>query len=92
MYIISDDLLWDFYKFFWLQSCVQVISEKTYCSKILFAIWKACLYQNDLNRNSYRTGNEPRIIPSFSFIQNQKQESNFQQVGGLVTRLTFQFN
>ena len=31
------------------------------------------------------------LSPFFSFLTNQKQESGFQQVGGLVTKIIFVF-
>ena len=49
------------------------------------------LYENDLNFNSYKFSCKFNFIPFLSFHRNQKQESNFQQVGGLATRNSFTF-
>ena len=44
------------------------------------------LHENNRNYNSYRFSNKSVFILFLSFLTNQKQESGFQQVGGLVTR------
>ena len=64
---------------------IQVISEKQCLAKILLAIWDIFLNENNRNYNSYRFSYKFAFILFFSFLTNQKQESGFQQVGGLVT-------
>ena len=58
---------------------------KKHCvTKDLLAILEIFLRENNCNYNSYRY--EFTFILFLSFLTNQKQESSFQQVGGLVTR------
>ena len=64
----------------------QVISEKTLLARILQEILERFLYENNRNYNSYKISYKFDFIPVLSFRRNQKQESNFQQVGDLVTR------
>ena len=70
----------------------QVITEGGICridfSRNLKGIFM-CKY--DCNSNSYKFSSKFTFITFFSFHRNQKQESNFQQVGGLVTRNSFAF-
>ena len=70
----------------------QVITEGGMCridfSRNLKGILM-CKY--DCNSNSYKFSSKFTFITFFSFHRNQKQESNFQQVGGLVTRNSFAF-
>ena len=54
--------------------------------KILQGIWERFLYENNRNYNSYKFSYKFTFIPCLSFHRNQKQASNFQQVGDLVTR------
>ena len=61
---------------------LQVISEKTLCRKVLQGVLERFLYDNNRNYNSYKFD----VIPVLSFRSNQKQESDFQQDGDLVTR------
>ena len=62
-------------------------SVKKHCvAKILQGIWERFLYENNRNYNSYKFSYKFDFIPVLSFRRNQKQESNFQQVGDLVTR------
>ena len=44
------------------------------------------LHENNRNYNSYRFSYKFAFIIFLSFLTNQKQESDFQQVSGLVTR------
>ena len=60
---------------------------KKHCvTKVLLAILEIFLHENNRNYNSYRFSYEFIFILFLSFLTNQKQESSFQQVGGLVTR------
>ena len=59
-----------------------MISEKTLCRKVLQGVLERFLYDNNRNYNSYKFD----VIPVLSFRSNQKQESDFQQDGDLVTR------
>ena len=54
--------------------------------KVLLAIWEIFLHENNRNYNSYRFSYEFAFVLFLSFLSNQKQESGFQQVSGLVTR------
>ena len=60
---------------------------KKHCvAKNLQGIWERFLCENNLNYNSYKCSYKFTFISFLSFRRNQKQGSNFQQVGGLVTR------
>ena len=60
---------------------------KKHCvAKVLQAIGKMFLHENNRNYNSYRFSDKSVFILFLSYLTNQKQESGFQQVGGLVTR------
>ena len=62
-------------------------SVKNHCvTKILKEIWETFLYENNRNYNSCKVNYKVTCIPFLSFRKNQKQESNFQQVGSIVTR------
>ena len=62
-------------------------SVKTHCAaKVLLVIWDIFLHENNCNYNSYRFSYKVALILFLSFLANQKQESGFQQVGGVVTR------
>ena len=62
-------------------------SVKNHCvKKILKEIWETFLYENNRNYNSCKVNYKVTCIPFLSFRKNQKQESNFQQVGSIVTR------
>ena len=52
--------------------------------KVLLAMWEICLHESNCNYNSYKFGYTFAFIPFLSFLRNQKQESDFQQVGVLV--------
>ena len=65
---------------------------KKHCvAKILKGIWERFLYENRRNYNSYKFSYKFTLIPFLSCHRNQKQKSNFQQVGGLVTSNSFAF-
>ena len=63
--------------------------EKHSVAKILQVIWERFLYENNFNYISYKFFFKFTFIPFLSFHINQKHESNFQQVGCLVTRNSF---
>ena len=64
-------------------------SMKKHClAEILQGIRDKFLHEN--NRN-YKFSYKFTFIPFLSFYRNRKQDSNFQQVGGLVTRNIFAF-
>ena len=50
------------------------------------------ILQGILETNSYKFSYKFTFIPFLCFYRNQKQEPNFQQVGGLVTRNSFVFS
>ena len=60
--------------------------KKYYVIKILQGFWKTILYENNRNNNSYKFSYKFTFLFFLSFRRNQKQESNFQQVGVLLTR------
>ena len=63
--------------------CFKRISEKKHCvAKTLLEIWERFLYENNCNYNFYKFSYKFIFIPFLSLHRNQKQESNFQQVGG----------
>ena len=64
---------------------ILVISEKT-VAKISLAISEIFLHENNCNYNSFKLSGKSTFIIFESFLRNQKQELNFQQVGGLVTK------
>ena len=55
-------------------------------AKFLLAMKEISLHENNCNCNSYKVSYKFTFIPFLSFLRNQKQESNFKQVGGLVRR------
>ena len=61
-------------------------SVKKNCVAILLAIWERFLHENNRNYISYRFSYKFTFILFKSFLTSQKQESGFQQVGGLTTR------
>ena len=62
-------------------------SVKKHClAMILLPVWEIFLHENNCHHNSYRFSYKFAFILFFSFLTHQKQESGFQQVGGLVTR------
>ena len=67
-------------------------SLKQHCvAKILQRIWERFLYENNLNYHSYKFSYKFTSNFFLYFDRNQKQESNFQQFSGLVTRNGFAF-
>ena len=64
---------------------IQVIREKT-LGNVLLAIWELFLHENNQIYNSYRFIDKFAFILLLSFLTDQKQDSDFQQVGGLLTR------
>ena len=83
---IIKDLLRAFYKLFSLQFCVSNDQWKKYCVvKILQGICKTFLCENNRNYNSCKFSSKFTFI-LFVLSRNQNQESNFHQVGDLVTR------
>ena len=70
---------------------IQVISEKHCVVKVLLATFDIFLHENNCTYNSYRCSYKFAIVFFLSFLTNQKQESGFQQVAGLVTRNIFDF-
>ena len=65
---------------------LQMISEKTLCSKVFTRCLWGIFYENNHNYNSYKSSYKFTYISFSSFCRNQKQESSFKQVGFLVTR------
>ena len=75
MHIVGEDLLRALY----------------YVGTILQGIWERFSCKNDRNGDSHKSSYKFTFIPFLSLQINQTQESNFQQVGGLVTRKSFAF-
>ena len=67
---------------------IEMISKKTlhFVAMVLLAIWEIFLYEYNRSYNFYRFSYKFGFILFLSFLTNQKQESGFQQVGGLATR------
>ena len=61
-------------------------SVKSSVAKILLAIWEMLLLENSCHCNSYRFIYKSAFILFFSFLADQKEESGFQQVGGMTAR------
>ena len=62
-------------------------SLRKHCvAELLLAIWEIFVHENNRHYNSYRFSNKFAFIHFLSFLWNQKQESGFHQVDGLVTR------
>ena len=82
-------------------TCLQVVlltvlwfkwSARKHCvAKLLPAMRELLLHENNHNYNSYRFSYKFAFILALSFLTNQKQQSCFQQVGGLVTTTSFVF-
>ena len=65
---------------------------KKHCAvKIFPGIWEKFSDENNRNYNLYKFSNKFGFIPFLIVRRNQKQESNFQQFGGLVRRNIFPF-
>ena len=59
---------------------------KKHCvAKFLLAISEIFFHENNRNYNSYIFSYKFAFVLFFSVLTNQKQESGFQEVGGLVT-------
>ena len=87
MPIVGKDLLRAFCSLFYLQFCdLSDHWKNTGVAKISLAIWKIFLHENNCNYDSHRFSYEFVFILFLSFLTNQKQESCFQQIDGLVTR------
>ena len=83
VHIVGEDLLTALCELFSLRFCVSSVA------KILQGIWETFLHENNHNYNSYKFSYKFTFIPFLSFRKSQKQESNFQQVGGLVSKCFF---
>ena len=85
------------YSWRWLaEGILQVVLFTVFCfrwsvknsvAKILLAIWEIFLFENNCYYNSYKFSYKFTFTSFF-----QKQESNFQQVVGLVTKKQVKFN
>ena len=84
--IVREDLLRVFTGYFVYGFVFEVISEKSLCSKDFTKVLREILYENNHKSSSYKFRDKSAYIPALSFRRNQNQESNFQQVGDLVTR------
>ena len=62
--------------------CLKWSVKKRFIPKILQGIWETFFYENNRHHNSYKFA----FIPFLPFHRNQEQDSNFQQLGGLITR------
>ena len=60
--------------------------KKKSVAEILQGIRETFLYENNRDYNSYKFNCKFAFIPFLLFRRNQKQESNFQQVGGQAKR------
>ena len=60
--------------------------KKHSVAKVLLVIWEIFLHENNRNYNPYIFSHEFAFILFLFVLTNQKQEYDFQQVGGLVTR------
>ena len=88
--IVDEDLLRAFYRVAGI--CWFMWSVKKHCvAKVLPVIWGKYLHENNHNYNSYRFSYKFAFILFSSFLTDQKQESGFQQVGGLVTKNIYVF-
>ena len=82
--IVDKNLRRAFYRLFYSQFKWSV--KKRCVAKVLLVIREIFLHENNRNYNSYRFSYKFAFILFLSFLTNQKQESGFQQVDGLVTR------
>ena len=67
------------------------MSKKNCVAKISLPTCEAFLYKNNCSFNSYKFIDKFAFIPYLSLCRNQKQESNIQQVGVLLTKNNFVF-
>ena len=86
VHIVGEELLRAFYKLFCFSFVFQVISKKALYSKDFTNNLRVILYENNRNYNSNKLNCKFAFIPFLSIGRNPKQESKFQQVGGLVIR------
>ena len=62
-------------------------SVKKHCiAKVLLVNWETFLHENNRNYNSCKFSYKFTFVPFLSFLRNEKHDSSFHQVGGLVTR------
>ena len=88
VFIVGEDLLRACTGCFVDTFVIPVISEKrNSVAKVLLAILEIFLLENNRNYDPYGFSYKRAFILFFSFLTNQKEESGFQQVGGLVTRI-----
>ena len=67
-------------------------SVKKHCvAKVLLEVSQIFLHENNRNYNLYRFSCKFAFILFLSFLINLKQESSFQEVGSLVTRILLFF-
>ena len=86
VYIVGENLLKAFYRLFYLQFCDSSENVTALCSKGFTSNLTYILHENNRNYNSYRFSSKFTFILFLFFLANQKQESRFQQVGGLIAR------
>ena len=75
---------------------IQLIEKKHYVANVLLAIWETCLHEKNHNYNPYRFSYKLAfsfffflsfLVLSFLWLSFLfAKESDFQEVGGLVTR------
>ena len=87
--IFGGYVLRAFCKFFYLWSFVSSDHwmKENCVANIILDIWVTFLDKNNCNSNSYKLTHKFAFIAFLSFCLNQKQESIFQEVGGLVTKI-----
>ena len=69
--------------------CFKGSMKKQCLAKILEEIWERYLYDDNLNYNSNKFSFKFVFNTWLSFPAKQKQETNFQQVGDLVSSICF---
>ena len=62
--------------FLFTVSCFNWSLKKNCVAKILLGVWEIFSYKNNCNHNSYKLCKKFAFIRWFSFLENQKQESN----------------
>ena len=92
VYIVGKDLLNAFYRLFYSQFCDSSDNVKTLCSKGFTSNLTEILLGNNRNYSSYRFSSKFTFILFLFFLANQKQESLFQQVSGLIAFLFFVYS
>ena len=91
MSIVDEDLLRRFYRLFYSVSWFKWSVKKHCLAKVLIANSETFLHEKIRNYSSFRFSYKFAFTLFLLFLANQKQESGFQQVGGLVTRNTSVF-